>query len=374
MSALPQTESLTGIRYFAAAAVLMYHFVPANHPLAWLFRDGWLGVPFFFVLSGAVLSYSYLPQLLERGTIRAPRFLALRFARIYPCYLLAFLIGLGPFVASQCRATGSFEVAAVRIVGGAALYLSMIQAWLTTPWTSGVVVSPAWSLSCEWFYYVAFCPLLLTLRPALAAGPAASWRGLLVACSLIAACAGAEYALSSFYPTPIRNFWSDYFWRGPFGNFPYFLGGIFVGRLLRQPPATPMPPVALTAFAGIVAIIAIVCYPAEGIATSLKRVAILPATAVAIYGLGCGPSNLSRCLGLPVFSLLGEASYPLYLLQFPLEDWLSFVLPAHSLVGALMRLIVYSAISVLVAVCLERPARDFIRKRLVAADGSTVGR
>ena len=373
MTDSPRTESLTGIRYFAAAAVLMYHFVPANHPQAWVFRDGWLGVPFFFVLSGAVLSYSYLPHFLERGTIQPTRFLSLRFARIYPCYLLAFVLGLGSFVASQCRAAGSLEAATSRIVGGAVLYLSMIQAWFTTPWTSGVVVSPAWSLSCEWFYYVAFCPLLWALRPTLAAEPAASWRGLLAACGLIAVCAAAEYTLSILYPTSIRAFWTDYFWRGPFGNFPYFLGGIFIGRLLRRPAAAPTPQAALTAFAGIIALVAIVCYPAEGIATSLKRFAILPATAVAIYGLGCGPSILSRCLGLPVFSLLGEASYPLYLLQFPLEDWCSGVLPPHSLVGALTRLVLYSTISVLVAVCFERPARAFIRQ-LVAADGSGVGR
>jgi peptidoglycan/LPS O-acetylase OafA/YrhL len=374
MTASPQTESLTGIRYFAAAAVLMYHFVPAQNQIAWLFRDGWLGVPFFFLLSGAVLSYSYLPKLLDQGVIPTSRFLALRFARIYPCYLLAFALGLGSFVASQCRATGSFEAAVPRIVGGAVLYLTMIQSWFTTPWTSGVVVSPAWSLSCEWFYYVAFCPLLLSLRSTFAAGPAASWRGLLVACGLIAACAAAEYALSSLYPTTIRHFWADYFWRGPFGNFPYFLGGIFIGRLLRHPAAKPTPPATLPAFAGIVAMIAIVCYPAEGAATSFKRVAMLPAAAVAIYGLACGPSIFSRCLGLPIFNLLGEASYPLYLLQFPLEDWFSSILPAHSVVGAVTRLIVYSAISVLVAVFFERPARAVIRKLLVGRDGSGAGR
>jgi peptidoglycan/LPS O-acetylase OafA/YrhL len=161
----------------------------------------------------------------------------------------------------------------------------MIQAWFTTLWTYGVVVSPAW------------------LRPDLAADLAASWRSLLVAGGLIAACAAAEYTLLCFYPNSIWNYWLVSFSRGPFGNFPYFLGSIFT-----------------------------------------------------------------------VFSLLGEASYPLYMLQFPLEDWLSFTLPPLSFVGALTRLIVYSAISVLVAVCFERPARDFIRKRLVAADGSRLGR
>jgi hypothetical protein len=98
MAAPAPIESLTGIRYLAAAAVLMYHFVPADHSLGWLFRDGWLGVPFFFTLSGAVLAYSYLPTFLDGEGISWRRFLALRLVRIYPCYLLAFINALVPFV------------------------------------------------------------------------------------------------------------------------------------------------------------------------------------------------------------------------------------------------------------------------------------
>lgn len=363
-----QIESLTGIRYCAAAAVVMYHFVPATDPLGWIFRDGWLGVPFFFALSGAVLAYSYLQPFLENGAVSHKRFLALRFARIYPCYLLAFVVAFGPFVESQLRAADSFESAVLRIVAGATMYLSLLQSWFTTPWTSGVVISPAWSLSCEWFFYVAFCPLLSAMRPILTAGATASRRAFLATCGLLTALTAAEYFLSAYFPTGIRDFWPDYFWRGAFGNFPYFLGGVFVGRLLHDAsrPRNRLP--EFWTFVGITGMLLLFCYPTDAIGSSLKRIAILPTSAAAIYGLACGKTRISRFLSRPVLGLLGEASYPLYLLQLPLDDVFSSSLPPHGVFGATMRLILFSAVSVLAAVYVERPARTLLKTLLLGQD------
>lgn len=364
MAAPAPIESLTGIRYVAAAAVLMYHFVPADHSLGWLFRDGWLGVPFFFTLSGAVLAYSYLPSFRDCEGISWRRFLALRLVRIYPCYLLAFAVALVPFVLSQVRATGSSAAAAGRIAGGAALYLSLMQSWLTTPWTSGVVISPAWSLSCEWFFYVLFCPLLVLLRPLLKPGGTAVVLAFIATSISVAGCVAAEQFLTAHYPTGIRGFWNDYFWRGPFANFPYFLGGIFVGRFLQPPADRASTPFTVATYAGIACLLLLFSGLGTEVSDTLKRTAVLPVSAAVILGLGTAHTTVARVLGSPVFSLLGEASYPLYLLQLPLEDVTGVALPPPGIVGGAVRLVCFTAISVAVAILVERPARRLLRTLL----------
>src|SRR4051812_45730838 len=62
-----------------------------------LLRTGYLGVQFFFVLSGFILAYTYLPQ---RGTGFQRTFWVARFARIYPVYVLGLLLVV-PFVANS---------------------------------------------------------------------------------------------------------------------------------------------------------------------------------------------------------------------------------------------------------------------------------
>ena len=78
---------LTGLRWYAALLVFLYHaetFVPIR--LLRPFNFGTVGVTFFFVLSGFVLTWSTRPDL------PASTFYRRRFARIYPSYFVMFLL------------------------------------------------------------------------------------------------------------------------------------------------------------------------------------------------------------------------------------------------------------------------------------------
>lgn len=66
---------LTGLRGLAALAVLLGHAGWATY--------GWLGVDVFFWLSGTVLAWVY------RDGVPHGRFFWARFARIYPCVVVA---------------------------------------------------------------------------------------------------------------------------------------------------------------------------------------------------------------------------------------------------------------------------------------------
>lgn len=364
-----EIHGLTGIRYLAAATVVLYHFVPASSGWRWAWADGWLAVPFFFVLSGAVLVDASLPALRAGHTISTRQFLTRRLARIYPVYLLSFVMGFIPFVTSQLAATASAAAAGLRIGAGSLMFLTLVQSWFTTPWTSGVVNSPAWSLSVEWFFYLCFLPLLRGLRVPLQQGDG-SWRAAFGAALLAqAGLAAGERLLTRSWPTPIPHFWEDYFWRGPYAHLPFFVAGMLVGGVLRRPAGgrRPLPPGLLT-WGACACLVALLVVPAGPDAAAWKRVAMLPVAAATILGLAREETVVSWLLGTRWLRLLGEASYALYILQFPLDSLLGGFLPPHGVAGALARLVCYSAISVATVMIVERPGRALLMSWLSRAE------
>ena len=78
--------TLDGMRGLAAIAVALFHFD------IYLMPHGYVAVDFFFVLSGFVLYRSYLPKF--RDGLGVGRFMAQRFARLYPLFLLGLMLGL----------------------------------------------------------------------------------------------------------------------------------------------------------------------------------------------------------------------------------------------------------------------------------------
>src|SRR6476661_1182191 len=89
--------ALTGVRFFAAFYVVLFHFTLWYFAAApqWvrnIVSSGYVGVDLFFVLSGFVLTYTYLVP----GASHVPRreFWVARIARIYPMYLVALALAL----------------------------------------------------------------------------------------------------------------------------------------------------------------------------------------------------------------------------------------------------------------------------------------
>ncbi|MEU1072709.1 acyltransferase [Streptomyces sp. NPDC005878] len=138
--------TLTGMRFVAAAAVVLCHFslYIRGNPDFWR-NLGQVGVSFFFVLSGFVLTWSARPDSPARAIWRA------RAAKIFPNHLLVAAAHAGLMLL-----TGKAIVSA-QILPTATLTQSWIPGFnLTT------AISPvSWTLSCEVFFYLAF-PLLLT--------------------------------------------------------------------------------------------------------------------------------------------------------------------------------------------------------------------
>ena len=79
--------ALDALRGVAACTVVLFHRA-SRMP----FPKGYLAVDFFFMLSGFVLTFAYQEKL--DGGWSTRDFLATRIARLYPLYLLGFVLGL----------------------------------------------------------------------------------------------------------------------------------------------------------------------------------------------------------------------------------------------------------------------------------------
>lgn len=137
-------QSLTSLRFVAALLVVVFHlsmFAPGLDPFGRLLAPGYVGVTFFFVLSGFVLTYSW------DADDSARRFYRRRFARVYPTHLLFLGIAILPPGASQ-----NWPALPANAL--------LLQSWSPDDAVVRSFSGVAWSLSCELFFYATF-PLLV---------------------------------------------------------------------------------------------------------------------------------------------------------------------------------------------------------------------
>lgn len=164
--------NLTALRGIAALLILVFHFNLFVMPLVPLslttaHQQWYLFVDFFFVLSGFVMMHVYGDWFANSpGRASFGRFMAARFARVYPLHLFTFLWVLGLY--------GLLRINNVPIKGFTALIMDpaaipwqliLAQAPVIPNFT-GTWNTPSWSISMEWWAYVLF-PFLVRplIRP-----------------------------------------------------------------------------------------------------------------------------------------------------------------------------------------------------------------
>ena len=135
-------------RFAAAMTVVIFHYgrkaFPFQiYPIDALAATG--NVRYFFVLSGFIMMLAYFKP---EKKFNLKRFWFYRFARIYPIYLfsLIFTIALHPKF--------------LRSLTGTVLNTTLLQAWVS-PYPNSFNY-PSWSLSVEIFFYLIF-PLLIII-------------------------------------------------------------------------------------------------------------------------------------------------------------------------------------------------------------------
>jgi peptidoglycan/LPS O-acetylase OafA/YrhL len=285
-------HALDAMRGIAALAVVVFHI--GNDLNLRVFPHAYLAVDFFFMLSGFVLTRAYEGRL--RTSLCASRFVEMRLIRLYPLFALGVLLGTARIVSKVVDAAPHPMNAA-----GAVLAFTMNALMLPAPTSPTLLFPfnvPAWSLFLEIMINIGFAIFLYRTAS----------RLLAVFC--LAAGVLLALAISHQGNNDLGVLWST----AGFGLLRVCFGfslGILLARLPgsgRKLSATALLPVAAFAL-----VLAFPWPPGFGVICDLLAVfAVLPA----ILWLGAR-IELPRRLQ-PAGAVLGDISYPLYAIHFPL--------------------------------------------------------
>ncbi len=355
---LPTIAPLTGLRAFAAAWVVLYHFrvdiealAPSLRRVGAFFDAGYAGVDIFFILSGFIISYTYLDGFRSFRPRTYVRFLWLRLARIYPVQLFTLAIFTVIVVEGGWTGVRGADILANVRHDDFWRQLLLVHAWGADgnhAWNY-----PAWSISSEWFAYLLFPVAALGLARVGSRGPALiGLAGALALNALIyILIAAADKSGQVILPRIIGEFGAG-----------CFLFLLWRGRWLEHAHWGILTP-ALAIGAGAVTVA--VARDAE-----FAPVAAAPLYAMTIYGLAMQRDALSRLLGASLLVYAGEASYALYMTHAVVQRFVWEYLPAGDYVtdGRLVRggiLFSYALLLTLAAIFtyefVEQPARGALR-------------
>lgn len=345
-----QLTSLTGLRFFAAMAVVLYHlhlYFPTRDSLA-IFGYGFTGVSFFFLLSGFVLTWSHRPD------VRPTRFYWNRIARIWPLHVITMILSMWiPLLSASSPAVWS----------AAPFVLTLTQAWIPASGFLSAYNGVSWSLSCEVFFYLLF-PLLfrsLSIHRRVAVVGGIVFTVLII----------SGICLSIYTSVPTANYL--------LGTMPlYRLGEFFLGMCLALAMKRGWRPcLGLLPAGGLIALLTVGLFVASLILNGMSGpVPVIYANMVMAPGFlaliaAAASRDLSgstTMLGSQALVRLGQWSFALYLVHELVirvaRPFLAHVSVEVSLGAALLAVAGSIAASGLLHELVEKPAEKWLRSRL----------
>lgn len=283
--------ALDGLRGVAAIVVLTLHIVQ-QHDLTAIPLAG-LAVDFFYMLSGFVVAFAYEKRL-QSGGMDFTVFAWVRITRLYPLVLLGTLAGISlALLAVVLKGNVTFQQVAL----SSALALLLLPSYVFPQWETAYPFNMAsWSLTFELFVNAVYGVI----------APSLTSRRLIkiIACSFIALVwvAWMNHGISG------GNNQGNFFYGFGRVMFPFFMGVLLFRFRFRQRMA---PQIGLGLILGLAALLFAPIH--EGVLASVAYVIVFfPSIIAAGAAVEVGPMLGRACL------LLGELSYPLYILQGPL--------------------------------------------------------
>lgn len=205
-------KSLTSLRFFAALGVMFHHLgilnsvhSPILNRMASYFFNGYVGVTFFYILSGFIINYSFNKHL-QDGQFDIKDFFVFRVFRLFPVHaltLFSFLVLTG----TLSNVTNEF----LPFISN----LFLVHSLIPEQQYYFAFNSVSWSISCELMFYISFCGLI-TL----------SNKSLVVMLSLILS---FQFYLLIFPQSLFPDHWLFYI--NPFFRIIDFMMGVLVCRI-----------------------------------------------------------------------------------------------------------------------------------------------
>ena len=344
-------HAVQAVRFLAALLVVLYHANifsvhhfprPADSLSMMLTSIGRGGVHIFFVISGFIMMYANHRAFNTPGA--SLRFFRLRFIRIYPTYwifLLAYLVS-----SSDLRAAFPRDV--LDAIGVLALW----------PGLGDTVVSVAWTLSFEMYFYLVFgFALFLPRRAGLA---------MLAIVLILGIATGRVLGLNAASASGEALYGSELL---------LFLAGVGIGRAAQMPGFVRLVgsgsrPVILAGAATILLVLS----PTVRATGLPPMVAFGPAAILLV--IAAVAADLSGRVHRTIlwFSSLGDSSYALYLshiLVMGLLNWAIVRVTDFLGLGVWGHIILLAALSVLLAhwfyLGVEKPMQTMLRRTIPGA-------
>ncbi len=348
-------DALTSLRFFAALLVFTWHCVPVRQ-FSGTFSLGYIGVGFFFILSGFILTYSYHGVFaggLSAASLRA--FYVARVARIVPLHIVAMvpMFALLQWYGNPWWTGVGTPTRITEVVAQALL----VESWFPDRAIHFGGNGPDWSISVEAFFYALF-PLLAfaLLRLFRTASPRVA---LLAAFGVW----GVQVALLAPQHVLV-NEWRLYVFP-PVRLFDFVVGMLLGIAVLRGDPAARWKLRGTSLEMLAIAAIGLSIFASPLFPRALRFSAVLlPAWSFAIYVFGSRRGGISRLLAHPVLVRLGEVSFAFYLIHLSV-----IVLMTHAM-GTDHPLFMAASFGSALALSfalfygIERPLRERIRRAL----------
>ncbi|MCV7256135.1 acyltransferase [Mycobacterium hackensackense] len=374
-----EIKALTGLRIFAAVWVVLFHFRPLLHEAAPNFSEalapilnvGAQGVDLFFILSGFVLTWTYIDKMGKNWSTRATlHFLWMRLARVWPVYLVTLhLAALWIIFTLYVGHVPSENVGTLNAISYIR-QLFLVQLWFQPFFDGSSWDGPAWSISAEWLAYLLFGGLVLIIFRMARATRARTLLWLAFAVTLppvmFLLATGHFYTPWSWLPRILLQFTA---------------GAIACAAVRRLNPSDRTR--TLAGIAGVVLVVAMVgalywfdAHPIPDVIDSGGVLDLLFVPLVVTLAIGTG--TLPSLLSLRVLTYGGQISFSLYMVHEIVHtawNWavLQFELTLAGPAGTWMLLGVF-AVAFAAAAALyhfvEEPARRWMRRMVDVKDAT----
>lgn len=345
-------HSLTSLRMFAALGVFMSHLgiyslssIPQLNEISRYFSKGYIGVTFFYILSGFIINYSFSKHLAE-GRFSNKDFIVYRLARLFPVHVVSLICVLYLFGYVQNFDATNKEALAYNVL--------LLQSFIPDSAYYFSFNPVSWSISCEMFFYLCFC--------------------LLVKCKTryLTAIFVAVQAVNIYFlnnpPANISLHWLYYI--NPLFRITDFILGIIICRAFLAKPVTLKASVCSTMEVGSLLFLALTVYVSSNHLSNTNYaydVLFIPCMASIVIAFAFNGGIISRILANKYLILLGEASFSFYMFHWMIVSKMIEIMQPDK--GSVTSILIYTASSLAVAIVvsvlsfkfIEMPANRAIR-------------
>ena len=330
--------------------VVLYHFLgggatPDRDGLHRFFYFGGYAVDLFFILSGFILNWVYLSNA---QTMNWPAYWRARAARILPLYYLTTLLAIPGFVRSNASTPGlGAHGYLVDCIWNVFLFSGAMDGWHST------FNGPAWSISVEFFCYLALFPWLVWLHGRLSVKPNKLWFFGILA-GLFTGGLVVSYGIR---PIPIWHWHWDCSWlmRGISG----FSAGFCLGSIHRE--SSRWKPGFGVINLAVLTPISILILVGFGFLPAWLGLCVLP---ILVLFSAKDRGVASNLLQMKFFQWLGDRSYSIYLWHvIILGSYTGFLRGRYSQPACfVVEMFLILGVSELSYRFFECPFREYIRK------------